>query len=86
MTSSSAAAAKSCVVNIVLVMMIPTLDHHELRRIPVLFTGERQLPVGPGEDPPSQPTLPDLEPDLPALKRDEADPSTATSQQGAAQV
>ena len=45
-----------------------TLDHHELRRIPVLFTGERQLPVGPGEDPPSQPTLPDLEPDLTGAK------------------
>ena len=47
-----------------------TLDYHELRRIPVLFTGERQLPVGPGEDPPSQPTLPEFEPDLPALERD----------------
>ena len=46
------------------------LDHHELRRIPVLLTGERQLPTGAGEDPPSQPTLPEFEPDLPALERD----------------
>jgi len=44
-----------------------TLEHAELRRIPSLFPGERQLPTGPGEEPPSQPAFPGLEPDLPAL-------------------
>lgn len=43
------------------------LEHRELRRIPVVFPGEAQLPTGPGEDPPSQPPLGGLEPDLPAL-------------------
>lgn len=42
-----------------------TLGNGELRRIPTLYPGERQLPTGPGEDPPSQPSLPDFEPDLP---------------------
>lgn len=41
-----------------------------LRRIPVLFPGERQLPSGPGEPPPSQPGFEGLEADLPALQRD----------------
>ena len=45
----------------------PTLDSTELRRIPVLYAGERQLPTGPGEDPPAQPTLDGMEPDLPGL-------------------
>lgn len=46
-----------------------TLDGGELKRIPVMFSGERQLPSGQGEDPPSQPTLHGVdEPDLPALK------------------
>lgn len=43
------------------------LGHGDLRRIPTLFPGERQLPSGPGEEPPSQPAFPGLEPDLPAL-------------------
>ena len=43
------------------------LDGPPLRRIPVLFPGERQLPGGRGEDPPSQPSLPGLEPDLPSI-------------------
>jgi len=42
-----------------------TLDHTDLRRIPTLYPGEQQLPSGPHEDPPSQPCLPDMEPDLP---------------------
>lgn len=42
-----------------------SLDHVDLRRIPTLFPGERQLPVGDGEPPPSQPSLAGLEPDLP---------------------
>lgn len=49
-----------------------------LRRIPTLFAGEQQLPTGEGLDPPSQPTLDGLEPDLPARTerrppRDEVD-------------
>ena len=48
-----------------------TLDHTDLRRIPTLYPGERQLPSGPGESPPSQPTMPGLEPDLPSLSQDE---------------
>ena len=44
-----------------------TLAHSDLRRIPSLFPGERQLPSGPGEDPPSQPSIEGLEPDLPAI-------------------
>lgn len=42
-----------------------TLGHEELRRIPSLYPGERQLPAGPGESPPSQPSLPGMEIDLP---------------------
>jgi hypothetical protein len=43
-----------------------SLDHNtDLRRIPTLFPGERQLPIGDGEPPPSQPSLDGLEPDLP---------------------
>lgn len=41
-----------------------------LRRLPRLFPGERQLPTGPGEDPPSQPFLDSLEPDLPTRQLD----------------
>lgn len=42
------------------------LGSGELRKIPTLFPGERQLPTGPGEPPPSQPSIEGLEPDLPA--------------------
>ena len=42
-----------------------------LRRIPTLYPGERQLPTGPGEPPPSQPSLPELEPDLPGIRKSE---------------
>jgi len=44
-----------------------TLENANLRRIPTLYPGEMQLPSGAGEDPPSQPSIPGLEPDLPAL-------------------
>jgi hypothetical protein len=43
-----------------------------LRQIPVLLRGERQLPSGPNGEPPSQPALDGLEPDLPSLN-DEPD-------------
>lgn len=37
-----------------------------LHCLPNLFPGERQLPSGPGLPPPSEPSLPGMEPDLPA--------------------
>lgn len=43
------------------------LGHSDLRRIPSIYPGEMQLPIGPGEDPPSQPSIPGMEPDLPCL-------------------
>lgn len=42
-----------------------------LRRVPSIFSGERQLPSGDGLPPPSQPFLGGLEPDLPATERGE---------------
>jgi len=48
------------------------LEHRDLRRIPTLYPGEQQLPAGPGGEPPSQPAIPGMEPDLPAIVRDEA--------------
>lgn len=45
-----------------------SLDRTELRRIPMLFPGEQQLPSGDGLPPPSQPSLPGMEPDLPAAR------------------
>lgn len=50
-----------------------TMDSTDLRRIPTLYPGEQQLPSGPHEDPPSQPCLPDMEPDLPFLEAQETD-------------
>lgn len=41
------------------------LDPKALQQLPVMYPGERQLPTGPGLDPPSQPSLNGLEPDLP---------------------
>ena len=37
-----------------------------LRKLPMIFPGERQLPAGDGLPPPSQPSIPGMEPDLPA--------------------
>lgn len=48
-----------------------TLEHRDLRRIPTLYPGELQIPTGPGEDPPAQPSIPGMEPDLPALSEQE---------------
>lgn len=47
------------------------LDGPELNQIPSLGPGEVQLPSGEGEDPPSQPSLEGMEPDLPAIWQDE---------------
>jgi len=44
------------------------LGAHELRQIPSIYPGERQLPSGYGENPPSQPNLDGFEPDLPSKK------------------
>jgi len=44
-----------------------TTDLTPLRRIPSLFSSELQLPTGDGLPPPSEPALPGMEPDLPAL-------------------
>lgn len=49
------------------------LGHGELRRIPSLYPGERQLPTGPGEPPPSQPALDDgMLPELPSTPAEAA--------------
>ena len=44
-----------------------TLKRTDLRKLPMLYPGEQQLPSGDGLPPPSQPALPGMEPDLPAL-------------------
>jgi hypothetical protein len=49
------------------------IDTTDLRRIPTLYPGERQLPTGPSAEPPNQPSIPGMEPDLPALIGDAAD-------------
>lgn len=48
----------------------PALESVQLRRIPALFPGERQLPSGDGQEPPSQPSMEGFEPDLPSLQAD----------------
>jgi hypothetical protein len=54
-------------------------DRHELgqqpplRKLPRMFPRERQLPSGDGLPPPSQPSLPDMEPDLPSLSQTEGE-------------
>jgi hypothetical protein len=47
-----------------------TIERTDLRKIPLLFSNERQLPTGPGLDPPSQPHIDGMEPDLPAKTAD----------------
>ena len=48
-----------------------TLSGPELQRLPDMFPGERQLPAGDGLPPISQPFFDGMEPDLPAIERDE---------------
>jgi hypothetical protein len=48
-----------------------SIDHSDLRQIPVLFAGEHQLPTGDGLAPPSQPSLDGLEPDLPQILQED---------------
>lgn len=45
------------------------LMNQSLKKIPTLYPGEQQLPSGEGLEPPSQPLLDGLEPDLPALRQ-----------------
>ena len=59
-----------------------TLQHKDLRRIPVLFAGEQQLPHGEGEDPPSQPNIDGFEPNLPALSGSDFDDRAALEKLG----
>lgn len=42
-------------------------DSRPLKKLPRLFPGEQQLPTGDGLPPPSEPSLPGLELELPAL-------------------
>lgn len=49
----------------------PLEEREPLRRLPEVAHNEAQLPGGAGMDPPSQPSLAGLEPDLPAIVRDE---------------
>jgi len=44
-----------------------------LMHVPSLYPGEHQLPTGPGLPPPSEPSLPGFEPDLPATEKAAAD-------------
>jgi DNA-binding transcriptional regulator YhcF (GntR family) len=53
-----------------------TLAHADLRKIPTLYPGERQLPSGPGAEPPSQPSIEGLEPDLPTISHARVDHET----------
>ena len=50
-----------------------------LRQVPTLMWGERQMPHGPGEDPPAQTLLEGMEPDLPT--RDPPDNNDAENKQ-----
>jgi hypothetical protein len=45
-----------------------TLERKDLRRIPTILPGERQLPSGDGEPLPSEPPLPGFETDLPSIE------------------
>jgi hypothetical protein len=44
-------------------------ENTELRKIPVLYPGERQLPDNSHDDPPTQTIIPGMEPDLPSIEK-----------------
>lgn len=46
-------------------------DQAPLRKLPRVFEGERQLAAGDGLPPPSEPSIPGLEPDLPMMRERE---------------
>lgn len=49
----------------------PIDERPPLRRVPILMRGEQQLPAGPNGTPPTQTIIEGLEPDLPAVHRDD---------------
>jgi hypothetical protein len=49
---------------------INSLEQKNLRRIPVLYPGERQLPDDSHENPPNQMIIPGFEPDLPSIREE----------------
>ena len=49
------------------------IESAPLRRIPILYPGENQLPTGYGQEPPSQPSIDGLETDLPAISNLKSD-------------
>ena len=44
------------------------LRNKPMHELPAIYRGERQLPAGDGLPPPSEPSLPGMEPDLPASR------------------
>jgi len=50
-----------------------------LMKLPRMFPGEQQLPAGPGLPPPSEPALPGLEADLPAITERRGEPTSIGS-------
>ena len=50
-----------------------------LMKLPRMFPGEQQLPAGPGLPPPSEPALPGLETDLPAITERRGEPTSLGS-------
>jgi DNA-binding transcriptional MocR family regulator len=50
-------------------------NQEPLRRLPSLFRDERQLPSGDGLPPPSEPSLPGMEHELPALSHEDEVPT-----------
>ena len=46
------------------------LEAPPLRKFPILASGEYQLPTGDSEEPPSQPSIPGMEPDLPHVNQE----------------
>lgn len=48
-------------------------------KLPRMFPGEQQLPAGPGLPPPSEPALPGLEADLPAITERRGEPTSIGS-------
>jgi DNA-binding transcriptional MocR family regulator len=47
-----------------------------LQQVPRVFPEEQQLPTGPGLPPPSEPALPGLEPEMPAIEERRGEPTS----------
>lgn len=63
-----------------------SLESSPLKRMPKIFPGDVQLPHGPGEDPPAQPFIEGLEPDLPTRDQRQALASDLAEQLAAIQA